>query len=49
MRETISDIELDRYYARDYYGVGTDYFNPPEWDTEDDLYEVLEDYEDDDR
>lgn len=26
----ISDSELDRYYSRDYYGEGTDYFYPPE-------------------
>lgn len=40
----ISDRQLDEYYARDYYGPGTNYFEPPE--TEDDLNE-WEKYEDD--
>lgn len=29
-RGEIPDAALDRWYARDYYGVGTDYFDPPE-------------------
>lgn len=40
----ISDRQLDEYYARDYYGPGTNYFEPPE--TEDDLNE-WEKYDDD--
>lgn len=33
------DDALDAYYARDYYGPGTDYFSPndeydPDWDPE---------------
>lgn len=27
-----SDAEIDNYYARDYYGPGTNYFEPPEED-----------------
>ena len=34
----ISDRALDNYYSRNYYGYGTDYFEPPEW-VEDDLEE----------
>lgn len=28
----ISDAALDNYYSRDYYGDGTDYFEPPEYE-----------------
>lgn len=28
----ISDAALDNYYAKDYYGDGTDYFEPPEYE-----------------
>lgn len=39
-----SDAMIDEHYARDYYGVGTNYFEP-EWDkldyVEDDLEELL--------
>lgn len=38
----ISDRALDEYYAKDYYGAGTNYFDPPDWVTEDDLDEVLD-------
>lgn len=42
----ISDKELNEYYARDYYGPGTNYFDPPEYNdewTEDDIDEILRD------
>ena len=41
----ISDRELNEYYARDYYGPGTNYFDPPYDDefTEDDIDEILRD------
>lgn len=46
MRTVISDRELDAYYAKDYYGSGTDYFDPPDWETEDDLNDIWdEDYD----
>lgn len=49
MRMEISDRDLDNYYARDYYGPGTDYFDPPYWETEDDIDQVLNgEWEDDD-
>ena len=41
-KRMISDAALNSYYARDYYGSGTDYFDPPEW-TDDDLEEMWED------
>ena len=28
----ISDAALDAYFAKDYYGPGTDYFEPPEYE-----------------
>ena len=31
----ITDRALDAYYARDYYGPGTDYFEPPDFTEED--------------
>jgi hypothetical protein len=34
MRDCISDGDLDNYYARDYYGPGTDYFDPPDWESD---------------
>ena len=40
----ISDAALNSYYARDYYGPGTDYFDPPEW-TDDDLEDMWEEEE----
>ena len=47
MRMEISDRALDAYYARDYYGPGTYYFDPPDWETEDDLGDIWdEDYDD---
>ena len=47
MRMEISDRALDSYYARDYYGPGTDYFDPPDWETEDDIDAVIaEEWED---
>lgn len=40
-----SDRDFENYYARDYYGAGTNYFEPPECDeldyVEDDLEELL--------
>ncbi len=27
-----SDSAIDEHYARDYYGKGTNYFEPPEYD-----------------
>ena len=41
----ISDRELNEYYAKDYYGPGTNYFDPPHEDefTEDDIDEILRD------
>lgn len=36
-----TDAQIDAHYSRDYYGPGTDYFEPPEW-AGDDLEEVLE-------
>lgn len=51
MRMEISDRALDNYYARDYYGPGTDYFDPPysDWETEDDIDAVIaEEWEEDD-
>lgn len=50
MRMEISDRALDNYYARDYYGPGTDYFDPPypDWETEDDIDAVIdEEWEED--
>lgn len=41
-RQMWTDAMIDAHYSRDYYGPGTDYFEPPEW-AEDDLEEVLED------
>lgn len=40
----ISDKDLNEYYARDYYGPGTNYFDPPYDDelTEDDISETFE-------
>lgn len=42
----ISDIALENYYSRDWYGEGTDYFYPYGWDDSgepiDDLAEVEE-------
>ena len=37
----IPDSALDSYYARDYYGPGTDYFEPPEF-TEEEMDEITE-------
>ena len=37
MRNEISDAALEEHYARDYYGPGTNYFEPP--DFEEDLLE----------
>ena len=31
---TISDERLDAWYGADYYGPGTDYFDPPQADPE---------------
>lgn len=39
-----SDAQIDAHYSRNYYGPGTDYFDPPEW-VDDDLGEVLEEEE----
>lgn len=41
-----SDAMIMEHYARDYYGAGTNYFEPPEWDdeldyVEDDLDDLL--------
>ena len=33
----ISDKDLDNYYSKDYYGLGTDYFDGP--------YDLEEEYE----
>ena len=41
--EIISDIALNNYYGKDYYGEGIGYFDDP-W-TEDDLMEVEDDEE----
>ena len=30
MKVEISDNQLNAYYAKNYYGKGTDYFDPPE-------------------
>ena len=30
-----NDDAVDEHYARDYYGIGTNYFDPPEDDEED--------------
>jgi len=36
----ISDDALDRWYGRDYYGIGRDYFDgPPEIDDDEEGYE----------
>ena len=43
--DRISDVDLNNYYARDYYGPGTNYFDGPY--TEDDLVDVLNCEEDD--
>lgn len=37
-----TDAMIDAHYSKDYYGPGTDYFDPP---TYDDLDEVMEDYD----
>lgn len=39
-----SDAQIDAHYARNYYGPGTDYFDPPEYDEDDDEYEDEPDY-----
>lgn len=41
MPNNISDAALDAYYARDYYGPGTDYFDPPgdEWDLDEEPFD----------
>lgn len=41
MEKGWSDAAVDAHYSADYYGPGTDYFDPPEW-TDDDLEDVLE-------
>ena len=49
MRNEISDASLDAHYARDYYGPGTDYFEPPDFEEdllEDDLGVLDEEMED---
>ena len=38
------DAQIDAHYSKNYYGPGTDYFDPPEW-VDDDLGEVLEEEE----
>ena len=38
----ITDRALDAYYARDYYGPGTHYFEPPDF-TESEIDEITED------
>lgn len=46
MRNEISDAALEEHYARDYYGPGTNYFEPPCWETEDDIdFEEEDDYD----
>lgn len=30
--ESISDAALEAHFAKDYYGPGTDYFEPPEYE-----------------
>lgn len=39
--EKISDRVLDEYYAKDYFGSGTNYFEPPEDEEEDDESELI--------
>lgn len=39
-----TDAQIDAYYSRNYYGEGTDYFDPPY--CEDDLDEVIGEDED---
>lgn len=39
-KDVISDRDLDNYYSRNYYGVGRDYFDPPEGD-----YDDIEEYD----
>lgn len=34
-----NDDMVDAHYSRGYYGPGTDYFDPPEWDDLDTVFE----------
>lgn len=36
-----SDSEMDNYYSQDFYGPGTDYFDPPEADEEYDDLDIV--------
>ena len=38
-----SDSEMDNYYSQDFYGPGTDYFDPPEEDEEDPVDDEYDD------
>lgn len=40
----LNDDAVDSHYARNYYGPGTDYFDPPEYEDDEDE-EWDEDYE----
>lgn len=39
--ESISDAALDAHFAKDYYGPGTDYFEPPDF-TEEEIDEITD-------
>ena len=38
MTDRISDAVLNAWYARDYYGPGTNYFDPPMYDDLDEVF-----------